>query len=42
MRDELRISESLTNTIAVSITALFYGIFIVVAGSRLSFPKQVI
>ncbi|HSE24252.1 MAG TPA: MFS transporter [Pyrinomonadaceae bacterium] len=32
MRDELRISESLTN-IAVSITALFSGIFIVVAGS---------
>jgi DHA2 family multidrug resistance protein-like MFS transporter len=32
MRDDLRISESLTN-IAVSITALFSGIFIVVAGS---------
>ena len=32
MRDELRISESLNN-IAVSITALFSGIFIVVAGS---------
>ena len=32
MRDELRISESLTN-IAVSISALFSGIFIVVAGS---------
>src|ERR1051325_2381575 len=32
MRDELRISESLIN-IAVSITALFSGIFIVVAGS---------
>src|ERR1043165_4109675 len=32
MREELRISESLTN-IAVSITALFSGIFIVVAGS---------
>src|ERR1043166_6613781 len=31
MRDELRISESLNN-IAVSITALFSGIFIVVAG----------
>ena len=31
MRDELRISESLIN-IAVSITALFSGIFIVVAG----------
>lgn len=31
MRDELRISESLSN-IAVSITALFSGIFIVVAG----------
>jgi DHA2 family multidrug resistance protein-like MFS transporter len=32
MRDELQISESLTN-IAVSITALFSGIFIVFAGS---------
>ncbi|HET8781123.1 MAG TPA: MFS transporter [Pyrinomonadaceae bacterium] len=32
MRDDLGISESLTN-IAVSITALFSGIFIVVAGS---------
>lgn len=32
MRDDLRISESLIN-IAVSITALFSGIFIVVAGS---------
>lgn len=32
MRDELRISETLNN-IAVSITALFSGIFIVVAGS---------
>src|SRR5574338_61568 len=32
MRDELRISESSTN-IAVSVTALFSGIFIVVAGS---------
>src|SRR6185295_12099009 len=32
MRDELRITESMTN-IAVSITALFSGIFIVVAGS---------
>src|SRR5687768_15780285 len=32
MRDELRVSESVTN-IAVSITALFSGIFIVVAGS---------
>src|SRR6185295_19010695 len=32
MRDELRISESLTN-IAVSVSALFSGIFIVVAGS---------
>jgi DHA2 family multidrug resistance protein-like MFS transporter len=32
MREELRISESLNN-IAVSITALFSGIFIVVAGS---------
>jgi MFS transporter, DHA2 family, multidrug resistance protein len=32
MREELRISESLIN-IAVSITALFSGIFIVVAGS---------
>ena len=32
MRDELRISERLTN-IAVSITALFSGIFIVVADS---------
>src|SRR5215213_11572537 len=32
MRDELRISESLIN-IAVSITALFSGIFVVVAGS---------
>ena len=31
MREELRISESLNN-IAVSITALFSGIFIVVAG----------
>lgn len=31
MRDELRISESLNN-IAVSITALFSGIFIVIAG----------
>jgi DHA2 family multidrug resistance protein-like MFS transporter len=31
MRDELRISESLNN-IAVSITALFSGIFVVVAG----------
>src|ERR1051325_3813791 len=31
MRDELRISESLSN-IAVSITALFSGIFVVVAG----------
>lgn len=31
MRDDLRISESMTN-IAVSITALFSGIFIVVAG----------
>src|SRR6476619_5133506 len=31
MRDELRISESLNN-LAVSITALFSGIFIVVAG----------
>jgi DHA2 family multidrug resistance protein-like MFS transporter len=32
MRQDLQISESLTNT-AVSITALFSGIFIVVAGS---------
>ena len=32
MRDDLRISESVNN-IAVSITALFSGIFIVVAGS---------
>ena len=32
MRADLRISESLNN-IAVSITALFSGIFIVVAGS---------
>src|SRR6185295_9387113 len=32
MRDDLRITESMTN-IAVSITALFSGIFIVVAGS---------
>jgi MFS transporter, DHA2 family, multidrug resistance protein len=32
MRDELRIGESLSN-IGVSITALFSGIFIVVAGS---------
>src|SRR5690349_4155429 len=31
MRDDLRISESLNN-IAVSITALFSGIFMVVAG----------
>ena len=31
MRHELRITESMTN-IAVSITALFSGIFIVVAG----------
>src|SRR5687768_14730096 len=32
MRDELRLSENLIN-IAVSITALFSGIFVVVAGS---------
>lgn len=39
VREELRISESLSN-IAVSITALFSGIFIVVAGGLANRPGR--